>query len=572
MLSSAIRVGWGRNLFAGWMLAFCCSVHAWAGEASSLGATASSNAREDDELEDLEHLPAFNVKADRLEEFGFRAGGMIAIPGPSYAWVREVFPNTAASKAGLRPGDIILKVDGKKRSLFSLMRADKAQDKKWAELAAGKKSVSWVFEVRDPVTKETRTVTMIVPSPAPHWGSVMWSTPEGRTPAVVKESGPLAGRAAEILDNGIWTKWEGVAFLNVPKTEKAPVLGYEWRIVEGAERHRMWVTQQRGKTEIVFERRSPVIGNVLFLTTPAGMLANTRYSPPKKNKKMKLSSEELEAAFQTEMDFWLTKVGRVSGRWPFEALSGAGGAGDIAIVRRDIQESTAVVAVRSASFLALPVAEEAQRAMFADALGKVGADAECWAYTEISRGFGDDRVTTVRIDPSKPEAERSTLLMVDGKKPGAAVFQQWRDEGRGVPETLGELPEISSVVDVNDVRVFADEARAVVFELPLKTTSAEFPSDKVQALFRVNKAQRAFENFSVKLREAVRVAGVAKVTDAGFEVRFQSFDPALAPQPVLLKTGGAARVLLVKLKRGFETKRTDFVRVLPFEEEATRVE
>lgn len=46
------------------------------------------------------------------------------------------------------------------------------------------------------------------------------------------------------------------------------------------------------------------------------------------------------------------------------------------------------------------------------------------------------------------------------------------------------------------------------------------------------------ENFAVKLREAMSVAGVAKVTDAVREARFQSFDPALSPQPVRLKMGG----------------------------------
>ncbi|MGC4075413.1 MAG: PDZ domain-containing protein [Nibricoccus sp.] len=523
MLSLVVRVlPFGR--LVGLIVALGCALPVLADNK-----TEADNAGED-QLEDLTDLPAFNVKADRLEEFGFRVGVMFAIPGPSYAWVKEVFPNTAASKAGLRPGDIILKVDGKKRSLVSLYRLLKAQDKKWAELAAGKKSVSWIFDVRDPVTKETRTVTMIVPSPAPHWGSAKWSPPEGRVAAVINEPGPLAGVAGEILDNGIWTKWDSVAFLGVPKQQKnVPVLGYEWRIVEPAGTHRMWVTQQHGKTEIILECRLPETGTVVFLTTPAGTLENTRYSPPKKNKKLKRSPEELTAAFQTEVDFWLTKVGRVSGRWPFEALSVAGGTGDIAIVRRDIQGPVVVATALPAAFLALPVADETQRALFADALGKVGADQESWAYTETSNGFGDDRVTTARIDPSKPEAERSTLLLVDGKKPKAEIVQQWRDDARGMPEPLGELPSISSLVDLNDVRVFADEATSIVFELPVKSTSAEFPADKVQALFRVNKTQCAFESFSVALRESIRVAGVAKVTEAGLEVRFQSFDPALAP-------------------------------------------
>ena len=55
------------------------------------------------------------------------------------------------------------------------------------------------------------------------------------------------------------------------------------------------------------------------------------------------------------------------------------------------------------------------------------------------------------------------------------------------------------------------------------------------------------------------------VTDAGLEAHFQTFDPALAPQPVLLKMGGGVRVLFVKISRAFEVSRTDFKQVVPFE-------
>lgn len=63
----------------------------------------------------------------------------------------------------------------------------------------------------------------------------------------------------------------------------------------------------------------------------------------------------------------------------------------------------------------------------------------------------------------------------------------------------------------------------------------------------------------------MRVAGIAKVTDAGLEARFQVFDPALAPQPVFMKIGGGARVVLVKISRSIEVTRTDFKRVVPVE-------
>ena len=158
------------------------------------------------------------------------------------------------------------------------------------------------------------------------------------------------------------------------------------------------------------------------------------------------------------------------------------------------------------------------------------------------------------------------MLKVDGKVPKAAYLQQWRNEGHGALPGLGELPALASVVDVNDVRIYSDETAAVVFELPVKAANAEFPTDKFQARFRVNKTSRGFEDFSVKLREAMRVAGIANVTDAGLEARFQTFDPALAPQPVWLKMGGGARVLFVKISWASEVTRTDFKRVVPFGE------
>ena len=118
------------------------------------------------------------------------------------------------------------------------------------------------------------------------------------------------------------------------------------------------------------------------------------------------------------------------------------------------------------------------------------------------------------------------------------------------------------------LRVSADETAAVVFELPIVSGNAEFPTDKFQALLRVNKTRRSLEDIIVRMREAIKVAGVVKVTDAGLEARFRTLDPAYPPQPVSLKAGGAARVLLVKISRSFEATRSDFVRVTPFVEPA----
>jgi hypothetical protein len=120
------------------------------------------------------------------------------------------------------------------------------------------------------------------------------------------------------------------------------------------------------------------------------------------------------------------------------------------------------------------------------------------------------------------------------------------------------------VVDLENVRVADDGASTITFELPLRSESAEFPREKFQATFRVNKANRSFEEITINLREAFRVAGVVKITDAGLHARFQILDPANAPQPVLLRGGGIGRLLLVKVSRDFEATRTDFRRVVPF--------
>ena len=137
-----------------------------------------------------------------------------------------------------------------------------------------------------------------------------------------------------------------------------------------------------------------------------------------------------------------------------------------------------------------------------------------------------------------------------------------------MPKALGDLPPLASIVDLRDLRVHGEETASVVFELPIRSDSADFPAEKFQALFRVNKAQRSCEEIAIKLREGFRVGGVVKVTEAGLLARFQTLDPAHPPQPVLLKGGGAARIVLVRFARDFEMTRSDFKRVEPDAETA----
>jgi hypothetical protein len=528
----------------------------------------------DDDDQDAIMLEALTVKGDRVEEFGVRARTLWDRDRSAFFWpvgtplIGAVLPNTAASKAGLRPGDRIVKSDGRSTasSIFSRRKWIRLQQRKWAEVAAGKKNVTWTLEVESPGTRQVRTVRLVVPSPAPHWGAPNWQPPEGRPPAVVRESGPLAERSRIVLENGVWEVMGGWVLreFGIEADWRRPFLVYGWDLLFGRERHRIYVSQQRGRTDIILLVTSPERGTRYYLTSPAGALEKALRSGHGKRGEMPL--EEAREGFQQEMDFWLHKVDKVSARWPLEVLPGEMQAVAELAAATETEFKTVAMGQRADSFLKLPPANAAQRALFADAFGRIGADEDRFAFTETSRGLDDKRVAVMRVDPSRPEADRYTLLAINGKPPKEADVKRWREQGRDSSAALGELPPISTVVDLSDVRVLKEEPAAIVFELPIRGGNREFPAEKFQAVFRVNKTYRAFEDIAVKLREAFRVAGVVKVTEAGMEIRFQKLDPDLAPQPVSMKAGGAVRLLLVKFGRSFEATRTDFRRVEPYVE------
>lgn len=531
----------------------------------------------DEDNDDIVTLQAYNAKADRIEDFGLRvwAKTLYGVPKggfwPKFApMISAVVPNTAAAKAGLRPGERILKSDGQSllSGLFSFGKWRKLQEKKWREVASGKKNVTWTLEVETPATKATRLVKLAVPTPPPHWGASIWQMPEGRTPQTVDEPGPLAERARGVLDNGIWALLDGrlAMVLSHRFSFGFEPTGYEWRIGNrGDGLHRIFVTQFRGHTDVFFETSSRATGTRVFLTSPSGALEKA-WRWPRKGKSGEASLEEAREGFEQELDFWTTKVGKFSPRWPFEVKPGYDANATFAVAATKDGATPEELRPFAVDFLKLPPATEDQQAMFTDAYGKLGAEQDRWAYTETSRGLEDKRVTVTRVDPSKPEAERCVLISLNGKSPTPADVQRWRDDGGDTPKALGDLPPLTNIVDLKDLRVFKDEAAAVVFELPIRSGHADFPAEKFQALFRVNKTYRSFEDITVKMRDSIRVAGVVKITEAGLQARFQTLDPRYPPQPVALKGGGAARILLVKISRDFEATRIDFRRVEPYRE------
>ncbi len=526
--------------------------------------------------DDLVSLAAYNVKADRIENFGFRVSDaaivfVAVVPVSQAPFVDAVLPNSAAAKAGLQPGDRILKTDGRSAAmgLFSADKWRKLMAAKAAEAATGR-TVKWTLEIQPRGTKETRTVTLTLPTPPPRWGASVWHAPEDRPPSAVAEAGPLAERSRIILDNGIWVAVDRQFLSEEARAAGFAANSYEWHFSEASRAdgyHQMTVTQVGRRTEVLLEMASRFTGRWVYRTSPSGALEKAWHFTRKQ--KGEVPPEEAREGFAHELDLWANQARKLSPRWPLELTPGYdANAIFAALAAKDGAAKPATPARTFAKeFLQLPVATATQRALFADAYGKLGAEPDRWAYTETARGLGDKRVLVTRVDPSKPEAERCVLLSVDGRPPKPADVQRWRDDGGDVPKTLGDLPPLASIVELKDLRVQAEDAASVLFELPIRSERAgDFPAEKFQALFRVNKTQRAFEEITIRLRDSLRVAGVVKVTEAGLQARFQTLDPAAPPQPVLLKGGGAARVLFVKLARDFEATRADFTRVTPYDE------
>ncbi|ATC65275.1 hypothetical protein CMV30_15695 [Nibricoccus aquaticus] len=574
-----------------------CHLHASdTAPASPEAATAA-----DDIMGDVTLLPALNASAGRIEDFGFRVS-------PAYEPARSTFfnrvytpvvdvvlPNTAASRAGLEPGDRIVSSDGAPTASgsFSLKKWRRIQETKWAAVARGENDVTWTLVVESATTQKRRTLHLRIPTPPPRWGDTVWRAPD-RRPALIPEPGPLADRARLILDHGIHVllRRSYLNGLQLPVDANQPYfLCHQWTLWSDSVGHRIYVSQQRGRTDIILEAISaeasadlsanaatatpgrPISSPTtifaresrVYLTSPSGALERA-WALPRGRPQQEIPHDLARPEFQRELDFWLNQTTTSSPRWPLTVNADHTPAPDLSETPPPISEAPISPdqnppQATSAAFQKLPRATDTQRALFEDAFAKIGAESDRWAYTETTRRAGEKKTTVTRIDPSRPEHERCTLLEIGGKPPTPDELHRWRENGGDDTDPLGELRNLRNSIDRTDLRLFADEVAALVFELPVPSTSADFPSDKFQALFRVNKTTRALEDIVVKLREPLRFSGVVKVTEAGLEARFKTLDPAYPPQPVMLRGGGAVRVLFAKISRDFETTRTHFKRV-----------
>ncbi len=567
-----------------------------------------------DENERVVGMEAFGVRASRVEYFGFQ------VQRSTYAsrkiiQVIAVIPNTAAAKAGLKPGDTIVRSDGEEvdaappRGIFggdAAWQGFYVPPLKRTLLEQGM-DVTWTLDViSHPPRGSPRRITLSLPSTPPRWGAKVWSTPEGRAPATVTEPGPLAERAKLILDNGVAIMLREDLARNLPK--RSHYYGFQWSVAEG---RTFIVSQARGRIDIILQN-----GKTYFLTSPSGELERVVRNEhvAQLDPWNEIPASEAQPAFAKEVAFWITRVGKVSERWPLELIpeidvaakrgpttAPVTAASVISIPAGSGSESQGAMpdspsarAGLSRDFLRLPLPSPDQRRLFDDALAALDRAEGRWAYTEVTdtrdakdrsgrtetiraadakKGKG---VTMVRVDPSKPSAERFTLLAVNGQSPTPAQLKVWQKSElpKRTLAVLGDLPPLTSILDVQHLRVVADNGASTVFEVALRPEKGlQFPPEMMRAVVRLDNAQRAFEAIRISTRAMANAAVIEAPTfeffptiksrvTVGLEVSFQTIDPAHPPRMVLLKLGGAGKLLFAKLTDGDrEITRADFHRV-----------
>jgi hypothetical protein len=274
-----------------------------------------------DENERVILLEAFRVNAGPIENFGFQTTPM-RWGSEHNVVVTAVIPNTAAAKAGLQPGDMILSSDGEAVENVRLARGLMGGNLPWhgfyvppdkRVLLERGDAVTWVLEVRPHARTEfVRTVTLTLPTSPPRWGGKVWSPPQGRAPARVAESGPLAERAKLILDHGVAIMLREDLAHNLPR--RSFYYGFQWSVGEG---RTFIVSQARGRTDIILQA-----GKIYYLTSPTAVLerAVVNERVPQLDPWREIPSTSAQLAFQAEVDFWLKRVGQVSARWPLELI------------------------------------------------------------------------------------------------------------------------------------------------------------------------------------------------------------------------------------------------------------
>ncbi|HYC71856.1 MAG TPA: hypothetical protein VEB66_11655 [Opitutaceae bacterium] len=231
-------------------------------------------------------------------------------------------------------------------------------------------------------------------------------------------------------------------------------------------------------------------------------------------------------------------------------------------------------------------------ALLKEALKNSAQQTDHWAYTEtramkLRKGGKAAKETIVRFDPSKPYAEQFTPLKVEGREPSKKDLKEYREKGEKRGEALARAAERREDspppadaaapakpkkggkevrADLENPLVAGEEGDRLVLEIPMVSTTKDIPADKFEVRVVLNRSTRHVERASLRIRDAFRVKGIAKVKGGEGTVEFTLVDPAHGP--VLTSATGkfGGSLMLLPVNPSFSYQRTEVKRVKPYDE------
>ena len=190
-----------------------------------------------------------------------------------------------------------------------------------------------------------------------------------------------------------------------------------------------------------------------------------------------------------------------------------------------------------------------------------------WAFTVRVREFDRTEVKEDRVesyDPSKPEAEKWTLVTVDGQEPTDQRRQAWQKvKARRHFKTPLSLAEY---LDFENVQIASFAAGSISYRLPLRSNrNWLFPLDHIALTVTVNRATHGIEEVMAGLDEPYHVAfGLARILAVDFAVKTNlSGQAGPVPGPAMARPQGRAQVVIARLGERIEYSWSDFRRVAP---------
>ncbi|MEZ5274846.1 MAG: hypothetical protein R3F07_00535 [Opitutaceae bacterium] len=206
---------------------------------------------------------------------------------------------------------------------------------------------------------------------------------------------------------------------------------------------------------------------------------------------------------------------------------------------------------------------------------KAQDEANRWAYTQIQvmkdihGEIIEERI--IRVDPSQAFDQRQRLISIDGREPTEkerGKFQKEREKDRLRREREAwKGSKLEDRIRLDEAVVLSRKGKSIVYEVPLVSNDDNpYPAGKFQLWITMDSEREEIREVSLRLREHIRAALVARIDRGELSARFNPVDPTY-PAPVTeLQVAGAGTILFFRVGVSRDERRTEFKRVTPWDE------